>query len=143
MIASVLLVALVSFGMGLKVGFQKAMFSSRWGENFERNFMMRGPEGKGDRFMFPPLNRLDGKAMRNGHGAAGEILSLSGNTILIKNPENQENTIRINESTLINRGRETIAIEDLKSGDRIVVIGKPQDDGVIAAHLIRVFPGNL
>jgi hypothetical protein len=38
-----ILVALVSFAGGAKVGFRKALFSCRWGENYERNFMGQRP----------------------------------------------------------------------------------------------------
>lgn len=139
-VSGILLVALVSFAAGVKVGLHKALFSARFGENYERNFL-GGPEGLGgpDSRM---MNRAMDKGIRNAHGVAGEILSIGENTFILKDRNNQENTVRLNESTIINRGKETVEFGSLAVGDKLVVVGKPQDDGVIAAHLIRVFPAD-
>lgn len=137
----VLLVALVSFAAGINVGSHKALFSARFGENYERNFLA-GPIGEGARPLPPFGEAMDAtnqKGMRNPHGVGGEILSVAENTLVIKNRDNQENTIRVSEATIVNRGKETLTAGDLVVGDKIVVVGKPQDDGVIDAHLIRIF----
>lgn len=138
--SGVLLVALVSFASGLHVGFHKALFSAKFGENYERNFLSaphdRPVPSLGMRSMTDPVGE---KGMRNPHGLSGEILSLSGDSIVIKNRDNQESTIRVSEATVINRGKETLMFSDLATGNKIVVIGKPQDTGIIDAHLIRVF----
>lgn len=34
----VLFIFLVGFGIGMKVGFHKALFSAKWGEQYEKNF---------------------------------------------------------------------------------------------------------
>jgi hypothetical protein len=77
--------------------------------------------------------------MRNAHGVAGEILSVNDNTLIVKDRDNQESTIRMSEATIVNRGKDTVDMNTLTVGERIVVVGKPQEDGVIAAHLIRIF----
>lgn len=135
--AGVFLVALLSFAVGVKVGFHKAKFSADWGRNFERQFLgeQGGKEGPG----FAGLLRMKDKGMRNGHGLAGEILSIADSTIMIRDRANQENTIRLNESTIINQGSTSLTPSDLAVGQKIVVIGRPDDDGVVAARLIRVF----
>lgn len=136
----VLLVALISFAAGISIGSHRALFSANFGENYERNFL-GGPEGI--RPSVPPLGGMvdskGQKGMRNPHGVGGEILSISGDTIVIKDKNNQESSIRVSDATIINRGEETITLGDLVVGDKIVVVGKPQDDGVVAAHLIRIF----
>lgn len=143
----VLLVALVSFAAGVGVGFRKALFSARFGENYERNFLGGSREGDGRTpapfgMMGRMRNWVDGdeRGARNPHGVSGEVVSVSGDTIVIKNRDNQESTVRVSNTTAINRGKETIALGDIVSGDRVVVIGRPADDGTIAARLIRVFP---
>lgn len=140
-VSGILLVALVSFATGVKVGLHKALFSARFGENYERNFLggSDGRDGRGSERM----NKMVDKGMRNAHGVAGEILSIGESTFILKDRNNQENTIRLNESTIINRGKETVDLGSLVVGDRVVVVGKPQDDGVIAAHLIRIFPSDF
>lgn len=137
----VFIVALVSFGAGVSVGFHKARFSYDFGKNYERNFiggpfqgpgmMERGPRGMMDDF--------GGKGFRNAHGIAGTIISVADNKIVIKDREGQENTISVIEKTLIKREQDTIDLNNLKNDDRIVVMGKPGDDGTISADLIRVF----
>lgn len=140
-VSGILLVILISFAAGVKVGFHKALFSARFGENYERNFL-GAPDVRGDRDG-RMMNRAVDKGMRNAHGTAGEILSVSGDTVVIKDRNNQENTVSISDATIINRGKETLVLGDLVVGQTIVVIGKPQDTGVIAAHLVRVFPADI
>lgn len=137
----VLLVALTSFAAGLSVGSHRALFSARFGENYERNFL-GGPDTPDIQPLPTPGSMMDPreqKGMRNPHGVGGEILSISGDTIVIKDKNDQESSIRVSDATIINRGKETITVGDLVMGDKIVVVGKPQDDGVIDAHLIRIF----
>jgi hypothetical protein len=135
----ILLVALISFSAGLRVGSHRALFSANFGENYERNFLGGPTEAR----PLPPLGDMmdpkGQKGMRNPHGVGGEILSISGDTLVIKDKNDQESSIRVSDATIINRGEATIALSDLVVGDKIVVIGKPQDDGVVAAHLIRIF----
>lgn len=133
----VLLVMLLSFALGVKVGFHKAKFSAEWGRNFERQFL-EGP-GKNEDRWFPGMAKMMDKGMRNAHGVVGKIISITDSSIIIQGQDNQENTIRLGNDTVINQGRDTLMASDLVVGQRIVVIGKPGDDGVVTAHLIRVF----
>ena len=142
-IVGVFIVVLVSFGMGVAVGFHKAKFSSHFGENYERNFMgprpdMMGPDGPMV-IMRERMREFEGKGLRNGHGVAGTIISISDNNIVIKDRDNKENTISVGDKTIIKQGGSDIKISDLKNDEEIVVIGKPGEDGVVNADLIRVF----
>lgn len=142
-IVGAFLVFFIGFAAGMRVGFHKIRFSNDFGRNYERNFM--GPRSQGPMGMF---RDFEGKEMRNPHGLAGEIISISDSNIVIKDMDDEENTINITEKTIIKNGRDNIKISDLKSGDKIVVLGKPKNDnGTINAHLIRIFnpddiPGN-
>jgi hypothetical protein len=137
----VLIIALVSFAGGVLVGFHKARFSYRFGENYERNFI-GGPPGpmgmmeKGPRGMMPDF---EGRGFRNAHGIAGTIISVADNKIIIKDHDGQENTVSVDDKALIKRGQDTISINDLKNDEQIVVMGRPGDNGTINADLIRVF----
>lgn len=143
-VVGVFIIALVSFGAGVGVGLHKAKFSYKFGENYERNFI-DGPfqvpggmmENRGPRAMMPDF---EGRGFRNAHGIAGDIISVADNKIIIKDRDGQENTISVDDRTLIKRGPDTISINDLKNEDEIVVMGRPGDDGMISADLIRVFP---
>jgi hypothetical protein len=145
-IVGIFIVALVSFAMGIAVGFHKARFSNDFGKNYERNFMgqrpgINGPAGPMG-MMGEKLRDFEGKGMRNGHGVAGTIISISENSIIIKDRDGKENTISVSDKTIINLGRDTVKIGDLKNGEEIVAIGKPGDSGVVNADLIRVFDKN-
>lgn len=130
------LVFLIGFAAGMRVGFHKVRFSNDFGKNYERNFM--GPRSQGPMGMF---HDFEGKAMRNPHGIAGEIISVSEDSLAIKDRDNKENTVTITDKTILKNGKDDIKITDLKSGDKIVVLGKPGDGGTINADLIRIING--
>jgi len=143
LVVGAFILALVSFAGGVAVGFMKAKFSYKFGENYERNFVggpFQGPNGmmggRGSRGMMPDF---EGRGFRNGHGIAGTIISVSDNKIVIKDCNGQENTITASDQTLIKSGQNTIKITDLKQNEQIVVMGGPGDNGTINADLIRVF----
>ena len=146
-VAEVVLLVIV-FALGMRVGLHKAKYSYEWGANYERNFMgrERGPIGFGEPGMPPKElgNPMDffgdhGGDFRNAHGLAGSIISITDNKIVIKDQDNKENTVAVNDKTMIKSGKDDIKIGDLKTDDRIVVMGKPDDSGVVNAELIRVF----
>lgn len=134
----VVIISLISFTGGVAVGFHKARFSYRFGENYERNFM--GPR-MGDRGPGGMMKDFEGRGFRNAHGIAGQIISISENNIVIKDRNGQENTVTVSDKTLIKSGSSNIKITDLKADERIVVMGQPGDNGTIYADLIRVFDG--
>ncbi|HBB37027.1 MAG: hypothetical protein UX02_C0002G0232 [Candidatus Moranbacteria bacterium GW2011_GWC1_45_18] len=142
----VIFVALVSFAGGVAVGLKKARFSYKFGENYERNFggPFRGPAGMRGPGRDPGemMRDFEGRGFRNAHGIAGEIISITDNKIVLKDRDGQENSIAVDDKTLIKRGRDTISVNELKNDDRIVVMGKPGDDGTVSADLIRVFASN-
>lgn len=137
MIVGSFLILLIGFAIGVKVGSHKARFSNDFGRNYEKNFM--GPIHGGPMGMF---DNLEGRGMRNPHGIAGSIISISANNIVVKDRDNKENTITVTDKTSIKNGRDDIKITDLKTNDNIVVLGKPGDNGVVSADLIRIFSPN-
>jgi hypothetical protein len=138
----VVIIALVSFASGVLVGFKKAKFSYKFGENYERNFIggpFSGPRGMmdhGPRGMMPDF---EGGGFRNAHGIAGQIISVSGDSIVMQDRNGQENTVTVSEQTIIKDRQNTINLNNLKAGEQIVVMGNPGDNGTINANLIRIF----
>lgn len=130
-----LIILLLAFGAGKFVGFRKANFSYKWGENYHQNFA--GPRGG---FFKEFEKELEGRNFINAHGVIGQIIKIDGSTIVIKGKDNVEKIVLVKENTVITRFRETIKSTDLKSDDYIVVIGEPNDSGQIEAKLIRVMP---
>jgi len=145
-IMGVILVALVSFATGITVGLHKAKFSNHFGENYEKNFM--GPRPEMGRPMGPmgaigeKINDFEGRGFRNAHGLAGTVISVTDNSLVIKDRDNKENAVAITDKTMLKSGRDDIKISDLKQNDNIVVMGQPSENGTINADLIRVFNNN-
>jgi hypothetical protein len=136
-IVGVVLIALISFGLGIGVGLRKARFSYQWGENYERNFMPAPPDGPSKIF-----NGFQGQDFRNAHGLAGTVISISGNNLVVKENNGNENTISVGDKTIIKNRNGNLNLSNIDQGDQVVVMGSPGDNGVINADLIRVFNSN-
>lgn len=125
-----LIVLLLVFRAGMIVGYKKANFSYRWGENYHRNF--GGPRSGFFKEFFD-------KEFIDGHGIFGEIVKIDGSTLVVKGRDNVEKIV-LAGTAVINRNRDTIAIGELKVGDYIVTIGTANESGQIEAKLIRFMP---
>lgn len=121
------------FKLGQVSGYHKARFSQRFGDNFNRNFI--DPRAGG---FFKDFS--DRRGPLGGHGAVGEIVSISLPLVVVAGPDNIEKTILVSKSTEIRKYRDDITTGDLKVGDFIVVLGTPNDDGQVEAKLIRTVP---
>ncbi|MHB1316748.1 MAG: DUF5666 domain-containing protein [Minisyncoccota bacterium] len=127
------IVTLTIFQVGVSVGYRKAIFSHRLGDNFEKNF--KDPRG-GFGFKGDP-REMD---MPGGHGAAGKIVSISLPVIIVAGPDNLEKTVVVNDDTEIREFRNNITKDKLQVGSYIIVLGTPDDKGQIDAKLIRLAP---
>ncbi len=123
-ILGAVIIFLIVFGLGMAVGYHSAIFASRFGENYYRNFY-GGPMG-GMSFSM--------------HGVAGEVIDLTSSTISVKDPAGDEESVAVTSGTVIRDGDETIMIGELVPGNTITVIGAPNASGQIEARFIRVFP---
>ncbi|MFZ2881726.1 MAG: DUF5666 domain-containing protein, partial [Candidatus Moraniibacteriota bacterium] len=145
-----MLIALIIFASGVAVGFRKARFSYQWGQNYERNFMGHGPAGPGGmpvrsgerEGMRDFLRGPEGPDFRNAHGLAGAIISIADNNVIVRDRDGKENTVAVDDRTIIKRNADDLKISDLKVDDQVVVMGAPNDQGVVSAKLIRVFNSN-
>lgn len=134
-IAAVVFVALAVlagiFAAGIFVGYGKARFSYRWGEEYHRNFA--GPR---EGFMAPAMSN----DFIEGHGAIGSILEISDGQIVIQGRDGVERILNIDEKTAIRGGNSDLQISDLKAGNVVVGIGAPNDQGQIEVNFLRVMP---
>ena len=124
-------IALVIFQAGVFVGYHKAAFSYRWGDNYYRTF---GEPQKRFGKDFPRGGFSDA------HGATGEIIKIDLPTLVVQGQDNIEKIVVIKNDTAIRRSRDTAQQMDLKIDDFVVVIGSPNDQGQIEAKLIRLMP---
>ncbi len=127
-----IIVALVIFQGGMFVGFNKAGFSYRTGEQYFRQMNGR-PDDK-----FMGMNRGD---FENSHGATGKIISIKLPSVIISDKNGIEKTIIFSTSTTnIMKFKNSVKVDDLKVNDFITVIGNPNDKAEVEAKLIRIMP---
>ncbi len=107
-----LAVLLFVFKAGMIVGFYKAGFSSRWKENYDRNF--GGPRTMG---MMRGLNDRD---VMRAHGVFGQVLKIDETALVIKDRDGAEKIVLVEKRnpTDINKQR-TISINGLTGGIRV------------------------
>lgn len=125
------IVALLIFRAGVFVGYRRAAFSYRFGENYYRTF------DDGRRGQAPAFLRGD---LPGGHGAIGKVVRVTLPTFVVAGRDNIEKIVLIKEDTIVRRFRETIKATDLKVGDSVVVLGEPNDEAQVEAKLIRILP---
>lgn len=124
------IIILVSFQAGIMVGFHKAAFSYRFGENYYNEF-----EGK-----HHGNDLMHNERFPDSHGAMGKVVSVHLPSLIIVDPSNTEKVVVLDDDTLVRRYRDTLPQGELKVGDFIVAIGSPNEKGEIEAKLIRLLP---
>lgn len=73
-----------------------------------------------------------------GHGAVGTVTKTGNGTLEMMDRMNQQYTIKVSGSTIIEDDRRhRIQLQDIHVGDRIAVIGSPEN-GAIDARFIRL-----
>jgi hypothetical protein len=133
---------LVVFQAGYLAGLHRAFFNCKWGENYARNF--GGPAQPMSPFQGGGLSpRASGPADMSGHGVTGEIIAVDADGIVVRGQDNAERFVIPATGTAIIRQSKKVDLDELKVGDVINVIGRPDDLGRIEAHLIRVMPGGF
>jgi hypothetical protein len=134
---------LVVFQAGFFAGTHRAFFDCKWGENYARNF--GGPAQPMSPFQGGgfSLRAPSGPADMSGHGVTGEIIAVDADGIVVRGQDNAERFVIPATGTSVTRQSQRIKISNLKVGDVINVIGRPDDLGRIEARLIRVMPGGF
>lgn len=123
--------ALLIFQAGIFVGYRKAAFAFKFGDNYYRTFGDHGPR---------PFQVPVGEKFIDAHGAAGKIIGVSLPTFVVEGPDSVEKVIRIGEDTEIRRFRDVATSSDLVAGDFVVILGKPNENAEVDAKLIRIMP---
>lgn len=128
-----LVVILAVFQAGIWVGYHKAAYSFREGDNYYRVFGMR----RNNNNVIPGMPRGD---FMDAHGAAGRIIKVSLPTFMIEGNDDVEKVVLIKDDTAIRRFREALQPKDLKPDDFVVVVGSPNNQAQLEAKLIRIMP---
>jgi len=137
-VAIIMMLSLLIFKLGVYVGFQKANFLYKWRDNYNNNITHRD-----NNYIGPPFNYRQDELMERGfinsNGSAGEIIKINEDySLIIKDIDNTEKIVEINDNTAIREFKNEVKKEDLKIGQKIVVIGEPKNSGKIEAKLIRI-----
>jgi hypothetical protein len=132
---AILIILSFVFGLGVFIGMKKADFSFRWADEYHRNF--GGPRGG----FFGDFMGAD-KDFTNGNGVFGQIIKLDDGGLTVKDRDSVEKIVLVDNKTSITYQRKNIKLSELKTGDMVVVIGNPNNNGQIQAQLIRVMPAS-
>ncbi|HOF50502.1 MAG TPA: hypothetical protein PLH22_02370 [Candidatus Colwellbacteria bacterium] len=136
---AVFVVLLWIFQLGMGVGYRKAYFSRRSGDNFNLIFGGR-PQNRGSTPPFQAFFPAAEQGVFSGYGTTGTIISINLPRIALETPENIERSVLIGEKTAIRKYRDSLRPEDLRLEDNVIVIGSPSQNGEIEARLIRYLP---
>ena len=132
-VLGVAVIVLLIFQAGMFVGYRKAGFAYRFGDNYYRTF-----GGRMD--IRTPFLGMQGGEFPSAHGAIGKIIKISLPILVIEDQDNVEKVVLIKDNTLVRRFRDKIESADLKVDDFVVVIGSPNDKSEIEARLVRILP---
>jgi len=132
-----LIVVIFIFNLGVVVGTKRAEFSFKWADQYHRNFA--GPQGG----FFSDMMMMNDE-FTEANGIFGQIIKINDGSLTIKNKNIAssivEKIVLVNDKTTIVYQRKNIKLSELKIGDNIIVIGEPNNNGQIQAHLIRIIP---
>jgi len=132
-VIGIVLGVLVVFSLGAAVGYRRALFASRFGEEYSRNFGVPGPMGMG-----VPTGPMSFSM----HGVAGRVIDVASASLAVDDPQGNEQSVAVVPATVIREDDDTILIDAIEVGDMITAIGGPNQDGQIEARFIRVFPAS-
>ncbi len=132
-----IVVLMIVFGSGVAVGYRSGLFASRYGQDYYRNFIGSGHGGMGmlPGGMLPP-------PIANQYGVIGTVISVGSSTISMQDAEGNEQSIMLDEATVIREMNATLSASQIRDGSHIAVIGEPNDTGQVHARFIRVFPAS-
>ncbi len=123
--------ALIVFGLGITVGYRRAIFSSEFGAQYYHE-LYGDPFGR-------PMTKVLANGQLTTHGVAGEVIDVGSSTIFVKDPSGNEESVFISTDTPIREMNQEILANDILIGDGVTVIGEPDANGQVDARFVRVF----
>jgi len=99
---------------------------------------VQGKTNDSKEFLASVVRRVTDQDMQRFGGArtGGEITSIDGNQIKVRNPWQGERTIVVNDQTSFLKDNQPLALKDLKVGDRIFALGQESNGQFVAARVM-------
>lgn len=129
LVMTIVTISLIMLNLGIIIGRKEGTNSCLWLEKYFLNF--GGPRVG---FREKPF-----KDFVRSHGIFGEIIKINDNSLVLRGKDDLERVVLLSSSTILKFKRQSISINDLKTGDNIVVIGQPNENGQVNAKFIRLF----
>jgi hypothetical protein len=128
-----LLVVFFVFEAGMYVGYEKASFYNKIGENYLHEINNKEQDG---------MMGIQNGDFESTHGAVGKIIGLKLPLAVIEDQSNIEKTIEISSTTAIKDADGDENVDNLKIDDYVVAFGSPasSSEPILLAKLIRVLP---
>lgn len=133
LIAGFIAILAFVFQVGVFVGFHKASFLFKNGDNFYKAY------GNRDNRMMGGMGMLKDE-LSGGHGAIGKIVKIELPNLVVLGPDNIEKIIITSTTTSVREARNEKSIGDLSLDNFITVLGTPNEQGQIVAKFIRILP---
>lgn len=131
-----LLIIILSFSVGVLVGFHKARFSYAWGDRHRREW---------GGYLGDMSGLFSGRGLVNGFGTSGTIVNIdeASSTMVVSGRDGNDKNISFSSSTIFMEDSSAINPSQLKINDNVLVIGSPNDQGQIEAKFIRILDEGL
>jgi hypothetical protein len=85
-----------------------------------------------------PMAQAPPRELReDGERAFGTIASVGVDRFVVKRPDGFTQTVMVNDQTRYRQERQDIQLEDLKTGDRVMVMGRPGANNEFVAAMVR------
>lgn len=90
--------------------------------------------------VLPPPPPPSTRTWLSGHGILGTVEQVDLNTrlITVRSERGVYSLVQVGEGTLLERWGQTVDLAKVRPGERIVVIGAPDDQGHVVARVVRL-----
>jgi glycopeptide antibiotics resistance protein len=98
-----------------------------------------GGGGRSDRSENKEGRILQSSDLCSGTGGTGRISSVGNNTITIKrNDDGSSQLVNLTKQTTIKTSNGSVSASDLKTGEKVTLVGEPNSDGTFTANTVLV-----
>jgi hypothetical protein len=101
---------------------------------------IRGQANSSNQFVAEAVRRVTDEEVQRfqnaGERVFGEIVSVDKNQLKVRNPRQGEKIVLVNEQTQFMKDGQSIALKDLKAGDRIFALGKETQGQFLATRIV-------